>query len=472
MKKIILLAYIFQLATVHAQMGIRNSGSLRIHPGTTISGWNNFTNASTATFINNGIIYLKANITNDEVTMSAGSGTTIFDGSASQTIGGAATFKVNNLTTNNSSGFLINTNLSIAGSHTFSNGLLTTAVTPTYVIYESGSSYSGSSDASHVNGWVKKIGSSNFVFPIGNNTFIRTAAISNLSVNSEFNCKYFSATQNIYNLTSPLVQVRPSEYWDIDRVSGGTGQVTLNWDNAKVPMDNVLVADILSGHYTGGMWVSEGGVASGTINTTGSVTSNVVNNFSIYTFGYKSYPVPLKLISFTGERKQGTSYLKWITENEVMVDHFEVERSYDALNYTSVGNVVARNLSSRQNYYFEDRSPLQGIAYYRLRSVDIDGKFTYSNIVALSDNIKNSAAFTVLNPAKGGITIFNRSSQEGLFNYRVLTMAGQLVVSGKVYMSANGGTVIPLPAAISAGLHLLELVNNNIQFAQKILVEK
>jgi hypothetical protein len=107
-----------------------------------------------------------------------------------------------------------------------------------------------------------------------------------------------------------------------------------------------------------------------------------------------------------------------------------------------------------------------------LKSLDIDGKFTYSNIVALSDNIKTAEAFTVLNPARSGITIFNRSSKEGLFNYRVLNMGGQLVVSGKVYMSANGGAVIPLSAAISTGVHIIELINSDIQFAQKILVEK
>jgi hypothetical protein len=51
-------------------------------------------------------------------------------------------------------------------------------------------------------------------------------------------------------------------------------------------------------------------------------------------------------------------------------------------------------------------------------------------------------------------------------------MGGQLVVSGKVYMSANGGAVIPLSAAISTGVHIIELINSDIQFAQKILVEK
>ena len=421
MKKIIILAFIlFQFSSVNAQMGIRNSGVMRIHPGTTMSGWNNFTNASTATYINNGTIYLKANITNNETGMAAGSGTTVLDGSSTQTIAGSAAFNVNDLTTNNATGFVVNTNLSIAGTHTFSNGVLVTSVTPNYVIYEAGSSQTGSADTRHVNGWVKKNGSTNFTFPVGNGTYLRDVAISGLSGASEFNCHYYPATSNIYNLFSPLVQVKANEYWQLNQISGGTAQVTLNWNHAKVPMDNILIIDILAGRYNGSVWVDHGGTASGNVATTGNVTSNLIGTFGSFTFGYKSYPVPLKLISFTGERRQGTSYLKWVTENEVMVDRFEVERSYDAQHYTSIGNVAARNLSSRQNYYFEDRTALQGIAYYRLRSIDIDGKTTYSNIVALSDNVNSTAAFTVLNPAKGGITIFNRSSKEGLFEYSVL----------------------------------------------------
>lgn len=455
-----------------SQTGLRNTGSMQIHTGAGITCYGDFTNTSSAALVNNGTLYLKGNITNDQAGMSAGSGTVHLNGTVAQAVNGTAAFRLNNLVTNNAAGITLNNNLSVSAVHTFTSGLISTSATPNYLIYENGSSYTGSGDSRHVNGWVKKNGNTGFTFPVGNGTYERPVAISNLSAISEFNCHYYPATQNIYSLTSPLVQVRASEYWNIDRVSGGTAQVTLNWDNSKVPMDNILIGDILSGHYSGGTWVSEGGSASGNINTTGTVTSNIVNSFSIYTLAYKSYPVPLKLISFSGDRRSGTSYLKWVTENEVMVDHFEVERSYDAINYSTIGNVTARNLSSRQNYYYEDRSPLQGIAYYRLKSLDIDGKFSYSNIVALSDNIKSSEAFTVLNPARNGITIFNRSSKEGLFSYRVLNMAGQLITSGKMYMSANGGAVIPLPPAISTGIHMLELVNGDIRFAQKILVEK
>jgi hypothetical protein len=472
MKKLIFFAFALYASVPYAQTGLRNTGSMQIHTGANIATNGDLSNSNSAVLLNNGTFYVKGNINNDQAGMAAGSGTVHLNGTVAQSVNGTAAFRVNNLVTNNAAGITLSNNLSVSAVHTFTSGLITTSATPNYMIYESGSTYSGSSDTRHINGWVKKNGNTGFTFPVGNGTYERPVAISSLSASSEYNCHYYNGTPNNYNLWSPVVQVRFNEYWVIDKISGGTAQVILNWDHSKVAMDNILVPDILTSTYTGGNWTSAGGVASGNATATGSITSSALSIIGRTTFGYKSFPVPLKLISFSGDRRSGTSYLRWVTENEVMVDHFIVERSYDAINYVAIGNVAARNLSSIQNYYLEDRSQFQGIAYYRLKSLDIDGKFTYSNIVALSDNIKTAEAFTVLNPARSGITIFNRSSKEGLFNYRVLNMGGQLVVSGKVYMSANGGAVIPLSAAISTGIHIIELVNSDIQFAQKILVEK
>jgi|CXWL01.1.fsa_nt_gi hypothetical protein len=473
-QKLITLFLIALCGSIKAQDAINNSGNLQIHPGAAITGIGNFTNASAAVLVNNGSLYIKGNLTNDQATMSAGSGTLYLNGTSAQTINGAQVFKTNNLETNNSAGFTLNNNLSVGGTHTFTSGLIASSATPNYLVYEAGSSHSGSNDSRHVTGWVKKNGNTGFTFPVGDATYQRTAAISSLSASSEINCKYYTPTQNTINLASPLVQVKANEYWQIDKVSGGTAQITLNWDQSKVPMDNVLLADILVGHYTGGNWTDAGGAttATGNVTTTGSVTSSAVTTFSPFTLGYKSFPVPLKLISFTAERRSGTSYLRWITENEQNVDHFDVQRSYDANNYSSIGNVAARNSGSLEQYNFEDRSPLKGFAWYRIRSVDFDGKFSYSRIAVVSETDLQSTSFVVMNPVRNAITIFNKTGEEGIFNYRLFNSAGQLMIRGNINMADNGGVVLPLPVQTAAGIYILELSNEKTQFRQKVLVEK
>ncbi len=472
MKKILLPVILFFLsADLVAQQAMTNNGNLQVHSGASMTSFGDFTNASAGTLLNNGSLYIKGNPTNDQASMAAGTGTLYLNGTTAQSVNGSQPLKMYNLVTDNSAGITLNNNLSVSGTHTFTTGMITTSVTPNYMIYESGSSYSGINDSRHVNGWVKKIGSTNFTFPVGNVTYQRTIAISNLSAAAEINCYYYKPTQNIYNLWSPLVQVKGNEYWQLDKISGGTAQVTLNWEHAKVPMDNILVTDIRAAQYSSGNWTNAGGTASGNVTTTGTVTSSALSSFGAMTLGYTTFPVPLKLISFTAERRTGISFLTWITEYEENVDHFDIQRSYDARTYITIGHLAARNTGIRQVYDFEDPIPLNGLAYYRIKSIDRDGQFSYSRIAVVSENDNRSSSFYVLNPARSAITVFNRSGQAGQFDYRLFTTAGQLVLKGNVSMSNNGGAVVQLPTAIAGGLYVFELSNEKISFKQKILVE-
>ena len=469
------LVCFFMYISVNAQVDLSNTGIFYSSSSGDIIFINgNFTNTSAATLTNAGSLYIKQGLTNGQASMAIGTGTLYLNGTSAQSVTGTETFKTYNLVTNNTTGITLNNNLSVSGVHTFTNGLIACSATPNYLVYEAGSSYSGNTDSRHINGWVKKIGSTNFTFPVGDATYQRTIAISNLSASSEINCHYYTPTSNVFNLTSPVVQVKANEYWQIDKVSGGTALITLNWDHSKVAMNNVILADILVGHYTGGSWTDAGGAttATGNVTTTGSVTSSALNSFSPITFGYKSYPVPLKLISFTAERKPGISYLHWITDNEQNVSHFDVQRSYDAINYSTIGNVSARNSGFREHYYFEDRSPLKGFAWYRIRNVDDDGKFSYTKIAVVSETDAQSNSFVVINPVRSAITIMNKTGEEGLFNYRLFNSGGQLVLKGNVNMTNNGGASLSLPWQTAAGIYLLELSNEKTQFRQKILVEK
>jgi hypothetical protein len=351
--------------------------------------------------------------------------------------------------------------------------LIATSSTPNYLIYEAGSSYTGDGDSKHVNGWVKKYGNTNFYFPVGDATYERTAAITSLSATSEINCKYYTSTPNIYNLMSPLIEVDSNEYWHINKVSGGTARIALNWDNSKVPFYNVLLNDIRVAMYTGGNWTDTGGVASGNTITTGGITSGIITSFNNqFTFGFKTFPVPLKMISFTAVRQAGGTLLHWITDNEQNVSHFEMQRSDNAANYTTISTIAARNISYQQLYDFEDHSSIHGIAWYRLKVVDYDGKFSYSKIVAVNEREAQSSSFFVLNPARNAITIFNKTGEDGMFDYKLFNAAGQQLLSGKINMAANCSAVLPVPGQASTGMYLLELNNEKIFFQQKLLIEK
>jgi len=456
----------------NAQVAVSNQGVFYISVSTdTVYVNGTFTNTSAASLTNNGRLYVKQNLTNDQASMNVGTGTLILNGVSAQSVTGTQPFKTNNLITDNTSGITLDADLSVSGIHTFTNGLIASSATPNYLVYESGSSYTGDNDTRHMTGWIKKIGSGNFTFPVGSASYERSIAISNLTAASEFNCKYYTPTGNTNRLAAPLVQVKGNEYWQLDKISGGNAQVTMNWNHAKVAMDNVLVADILAASYSATLWTSRGGTASGTVTTTGTITSSSINTFGPMTLGYKTYPIPLKLLAFTAERKNGVSLLKWTTENEQNVDRFEIQRSYDGNIFQTIGNVSARNNSSLEYYNYDDHNSFQGLAYYRLRSVDIDAKYSYSAIAVISENKWNNEGIVAVNPAHTTITLLNKTGKDGLFNYRLFNSNGQLLGQGSVSMSANAGAGIAIPSQITNGTCVIELTNGLEKFRQLILVQ-
>ena len=179
-------------------------------------------------------------------------------------------------------------------------------------------SYSGDGDAKHVNGWVKKFGATNFIFPVGNGVVERTVEINSLSGASEFNARYLANTPNRYSRLLPLRDVDWLEYWPITKVSGSTARVTMNWDASKVYFPNYILPDVVAAGWNGALWTDNGGIAIGNVATTGTITSNVTATFNLFTFGSKSWVLPLELLSFTATRQDNYTKVEWKTSQETV----------------------------------------------------------------------------------------------------------------------------------------------------------
>ncbi len=96
-------------------------------------------------------------------------------------------------------------------------------------------------------------------------------------------------------------------------------------------------------------------------------------------------PLPVTLLSFKAslnERNQAD--LKWTTVSELENDHFEIERSKNALDFETLASIKGIGTTDKRNdYTFTDEAPLKGINYYRLKQVDIDGQFEYLRTVSV-----------------------------------------------------------------------------------------
>lgn len=115
-----------------------------------------------------------------------------------------------------------------------------------------------------------------------------------------------------------------------------------------------------------------------------------------------SNAIPVTLIDFKASKNSDNIVLQWQATRESNFKQYEIERSSNGIDFTVIGTINGQNLS---NYHFIDNQlPSVKAVYYRLKLVDVDGKFNYSKTVAIRLNGFNGA-FTYPNPTTGQLTV-------------------------------------------------------------------
>jgi hypothetical protein len=285
---------------------------------------------------------------------------------------------LNQLTLTNGKIDLNSFNLNLGS--TSSNALISGGSNNSYII-----SWDGTDNGSVIHN-VNSVGST-YRFPIGD-----------LSNYTPFQLTLNSATLSAATLTAKInVATHPSivsstnylgRYWTINP----TGITNPNYNVVY----NYAVSDIYGSEgtlfpakYNSGGWqsciesASSAMIGSGNVNvTTKALSWNGITSFSEFTGIGNGTPLPIELLTFTADPTDNEVLLNWTTASEINNHYFEIERSIDTKNAKVIGKVDgAGNSNALLTYNLIDKNPESGISYYRLKQVDYDGKFTYSEWV-------------------------------------------------------------------------------------------
>ncbi len=119
----------------------------------------------------------------------------------------------------------------------------------------------------------------------------------------------------------------------------------------------------------------------------------------IFTTLLLSGPLPTTLLNFEGHLQQNNILLQWSTSYEFNSSHFELEKSFNGTSFHNIANIpAAGNSNTIQQYSFLDQNPLTESNYYRLKMVDGDGHFIYSQTILLKNPNARQTIWVLNNP--------------------------------------------------------------------------
>jgi hypothetical protein len=411
-------------------------------------------------------------------TLNHSNGDVIFTGGEMQTISGTgATSFYRASITKPANNLVLSRQVDIQSSLTFASGLIETSNT-NILRFLAGSSVAGTpSGISYVSGPVRKIGNTAFTFPIGKAGYYAPAGISAPGVVTDaFTAEYINAAGPNRHLKPPsLDHISGCEYWNIERTTGTSNvRVVLSWDTPRSCGVGNL-SDLRVTHYLPTpIWedLTQGDFAGNTTGTTTAgtiITPYPVTDFNtvIFTLATSTIqnPLPVRLLTFRARYNGRTVDLNWATATEINSDYFLMERSTDGINFSAIGRVqAAGNSSVRLNYAGEDRQPLNGVSYYRLKMYDRNGGFEYSSVERI---IIQGQLLTVIPTvtSNGRVNVQLSALPDGNPSLQLFDIAGRMVWKTNVT-----GTVIPVDLSTYAkGMYVLRLVTNDGQWAEKVL---
>ena len=198
-------------------------------------------------------------------------------------------------------------------------------------------------------------------------------------------------------------------------------------------------------------------------------TSNISNNATgcntaeEVEFECASSILPVKWLEpLRAKKVEKGNHLTFSTSQEVNNEMFILERSRDGIQYAGTQNIKGQGNTSKETHYsIFDETPLNGMNYYRLKQVDYDARFTYSNVVVI-DNSKTISQLQIYpNPASTKLNIKNSNEE---IDIQILNARGELVKSQKLAKGLNNINLENFPK----GLYIVKSQNG---IAHKVIVE-
>ncbi len=183
-------------------------------------------------------------------------------------------------------------------------------------------------------------------------------------------------------------------------------------------------------------------------------------------------PLPIGLVYFTATcQNNGNTLLQWKTATEINAHHFEVQKSSNAVDFTTVG-LTSAQYPNGGTYSFTDTQKNTSIVYYRLKMVDMDGSFKYSAIADLASDQCLSVKTNIYGVSKNIITDINSPTNQTV-NVVIIDALGRILLNQSLTV-ADGYNQFHFPMDVANSIYFVKLIDETgaVLAVQKVMLSE
>ncbi len=276
------------------------------------------------------------------------------------------------------------------------------------------------------------------------------------------------------------VSPNTSDSTNLQRTGANGPRITMYYvaEDAVTDLPNLTICKTRANKLE---WYDLAATSTGTP-TGNSVTpanSALFTSFSKFVLANKvggTNPLPVDLISFTGVSEGTYNSVSWKSAVETNFRHYELESSEDGVTFNKIATVnPIGNVSSSNDYNYLDFSPFSPITYYRLKMVDLDYTFEYSNIISIENGINKTGILVVYpNPASNELYIKLSVPNEKSVTIDIKDILGRVIYKQEIDLTqsinnnyinttnfASGTYIVSINAGNSLSENIKVVINKN-----------
>jgi len=171
-------------------------------------------------------------------------------------------------------------------------------------------------------------------------------------------------------------------------------------------------------------------------------------------------PLAVKMKSFEGWRGNDFNLLTWVTSKETNNQYFEIERSADGNNYSTLGRVEgALNSSVERRYSFNDKEPLY-TGFYRLKQVDAHGNVTYSRVIRIIRPVTATLFAKFENPVHDILKANLQTSETGAAQINIVDVTGKTMYAESIQLQKGNNQYSSNLAKLAPGTYYMVITKD------------